>query len=178
MPRSSLLRILLPAIALWAALVAATIAVDVVLHALGWDGVGLWLGPIGTALIVLSFAYSLKKRKRLSAGTPAQLLRIHEVLGWVGTLMVLVHAGIHVNAVLPWAALVSMLIVVFSGLTGSVLLKRAMAELRAKKGDATVLDAAVVDVMKRWRVVHLPLNAVFMVLSVVHIVAALVLRGW
>jgi hypothetical protein len=41
-----------------------------------------------------------------------------------------------------------------------------------------VLDAAMVDAMKKWRVVHLPLNAVFMTLSVLHVVTVLALKGW
>lgn len=176
--RSSLLRALVPAVLLWASLVAAALLADLGLHAVGLASVGRWLGPAGTALVLLSFAYSLKKRRRLAVGTPQQLLRLHEVLGWVGALLVLVHAGIHVNALLPWAALVAMLVVVASGLTGSVLLKRALAELRAQQGTPSVLDGAMVDVMKRWRAVHLPLNAVFMTLSALHILAALALRGW
>lgn len=176
--RSSLLRALVPAILLWASLVAAALLCDLALHTLGLAEVGRWLGPVGTALVALSFLYSLKKRRQLAAGTPQQWLRFHEVLGWAGTLLVLVHAGIHVGALLPWAALVAMLVVVASGLTGSVLLKRALAELRAQPGTPSVLDAAMVDVMKRWRAVHLPLNAVFVTLSALHVVAALALRGW
>ena len=41
-----------------------------------------------------------------------------------------------------------------------------------------VLDAATVDLMKKWRTVHMPLNAVFVVLALLHILAALWLKPW
>ncbi len=162
----------------WLGLAAGTLALDAGLHALGWDAVGRWLGPVGTALVVLSFGYSLQKRKHLRAGSPKRWLQLHEVLGWVGTLLVMVHAGVHVHALLPWAALVAMVVVVASGLTGSVLLKLAMAKLREHPGAPSVLDGVVVDTMKRWRAVHLPLNAVFVVLALWHVATVLLLGGW
>ena len=45
--------------ALWVSVIVAAVALDAALHAFGLVWVGFWLGPIGTALIVVSFAYSL-----------------------------------------------------------------------------------------------------------------------
>jgi hypothetical protein len=184
MHRSLLVQQVLPAILGYLGLIAATIVCDYVLHRAGLGAIGLYLGPLGTALITLSFVYSLRKRKVISFGQPKQLLNLHETLSWAGALMVLVHAGVHVNAAIPWLALAAMLIVVASGLTGQTLLKRATATLKARKTasppaeDNTVLDAVTVDTMKRWRVVHMPLNAVFLVLLITHLVSVLLLRHW
>jgi hypothetical protein len=184
MHQSLLVRQVLPAIIGYLGLIAATIVGDYVLHRTGLGAIGLYLGPIGTALIALSFVYSLRKRKVISFGQPKKLLDLHESLSWTGALLVLVHGGIHVNAAIPWLALAAMLIVVASGLTGQTLLRRATATLKTKRAasppgeDNTVLDAVTVDLMKRWRVVHMPLNAVFLVLLVTHLVSVLLLRHW
>lgn len=177
MHRSLLAREVLPALGVYLGLIAGALGVDALLHGLGLALVGRWLGPIGTVLIALSFLYSLKKRRLLAAGSPKGLLRAHEVLSWLGALLVLVHAGLHVSALLPWLAVAAMLVVVASGATGSVLLKRALLAPRPE-GPLAVLDAVMVDAMKRWRVVHLPLNIVFLVLAVTHIGTALAFWPW
>jgi len=184
MHQSLLTRQVLPAILGYLGLIAATIICDFVLHKAGLAAIGLYLGPIGTGLIALSFFYSLRKRKLITFGQPKRLLELHESLTWVGSLFVLVHSGIHVNAWIPWLALAAMLIVVASGFTGQVLLRRANEAIKARRGraavgeDTTVLDAVTVDFMKRWRVVHMPLNAVFLVLLCAHVVGVLLLRHW
>lgn len=189
--RSVLIRQVLPAIGAYLGLIAATVLADFVLHRLGLLWVGRYLGPIGTLLIVASFAYSLKKRKLLAAGTPKGLLQLHETLGWLGALLVLVHAGIHVHAILPWLATAAMLAVVASGFVGKLLVRRASEALargrqtlgRSGEPDAALerrvlFDALTVDAMKKWRVVHMPLNAVFVVLSLLHVAAVLAWWRW
>jgi hypothetical protein len=172
-------------------LIAATAATDAFLHAtrLGW--VGRWLGIPGVLLILASFAYSLRKRKLITSGSPARLLDLHERLAWAGALLVLVHAGIHLHAWLPWAALTAMLVNVASGYVGRVLLARARKRVEARRAalrsagateedvaQALFWDAAAVDSMKRWRTVHIPITTVFGVLALAHIVATLLLWGW
>lgn len=173
--------------ALWGVLVVAAIALDAVLHGLGLAWVGLWLGPTGTTIIVASFAYSLRKRGWFEAGSPRALLLAHEALAWTGALLVLVHAGVHFHALLPWLAVVAMLIAVASGLTGEFLLTTARERLtdRARELRAAGLaegevektlqaDALVVRGMETWRVVHLPIAVNFAVLAFVHVVTSLV----
>ena len=102
---------------------------DALLHVLNAVWIGRYLGIPGTLLIIGSTAYSLRKRKLIRAGQPAQLLRWHEGLAWLGSLLVLVHAGIHFNAILGWLAVAAMLINVGSGLTGKFLLDRSRRRL-------------------------------------------------
>ena len=81
------------------ALLAATLAVDAALHLLDFVWIDKWLGIPGVLLICASFGYSLRKRKLIARGHPATLLRWHERMAWTGSRMILVHAGIHFDAV-------------------------------------------------------------------------------
>ena len=51
-------------------------------------------------------------------------------------------------------------------------------EARPEPEDNRLLDATTVDLMRQWRVIHMPLNAVFMALALVHILSVVVLRDW
>lgn len=183
MHRSLLVRQVLPSAALFAGLILAGIVFDYALHRAGLAWVGLYLGPIGTILLLLSLLYSLRKRKLIRAGSPKALLSLHESLAWAGSLCLVLHSGIHFSAVLPWLALGAMLIVVASGLTGAVLLRRAVEVVKAQEAtadseDNRVLNAATVDLMRRWRVVHMPLNAIFAALALVHVAAVAFFWHW
>jgi hypothetical protein len=171
-------------------LVAAALLVDAALHLLDMVWIGRWLGPVGTLIILGSFGYSLVKRKRMK-GKPAQMLMRHERMAWIGTLLVLVHAGVHFNAVLAWLAVIAMLVNVSSGLTGKYLLQRARQRLTAARegmrqsglveGDVesrTQWDRLTYDALKQWRVVHVPITLAFGVLALAHIIAIALFWGW
>jgi hypothetical protein len=49
-----------------------------------WPWIGRYLGIPGTALILLSLRYSLRKRKLITTGNPVRLLRAHEWMAWCG----------------------------------------------------------------------------------------------
>ncbi len=99
-----LTREVLPFFGSFAALALIALALDGLLHLFDLLWVGRWLGIPGTLLIIGSTAYSLRKRKLIQSGHPAKLLRWHELLAWLGSLLVLVHAGVHFNAILGWLA--------------------------------------------------------------------------
>lgn len=182
---------LLPSLLLYLSLIAGTLLCDYLLHRAGLIAIGRYLGIAGTALIIASFAYSMKKRKMLSWGQPKRMLQSHEVLGWVGALMVLVHGGIHFNALIPWLALLAMLVVVASGLTGKFLLKDAKDRMKENAERLRSLgtpeeeieqhllsDSLLVDTMQQWRKVHMPLSMVFFGLASLHIVITLLFWRW
>ena len=188
---SLLLRRLAPSLFWYALLIASALGLDHVLHRLGLYWVGRYLGILGTALILLSFAYSLRKRKLIRSGSPKVLLDLHEYLSWAGALAILTHAGVHYNAVLPWAAVALMLVVVASGFVGKHLIQEAKAGLKSRERELKaeglnetevekrlLLDAAAVGAMQRWRSVHLPLTITFGTLALVHIVSILVFWRW
>lgn len=178
-------------ILLFVAMVLGALAVDAALHLLDRPDWGRMLGYIGTTLIVVSFAHSARKRKMIKTGPAPLFLRFHEFLAWVGALMVIVHGGIHFNAPLPWMALIAMLVTVASGLTGKYLLKKSkMTVAERKKGlageglsdiemaERLYLDSLVVEAMKKWRKVHIPITATFGLLAVLHVISALAFWRW
>ena len=181
----------LPFFASLAALALAALAVDGVLHALDLLWIGRWLGIPGTLLIIGSTVYSLRKRKVIRLSQPARLLRWHEALAWAGSLLVLVHAGVHFNAILGWLAVWAMLVNVGSGLTGKFLLARARRRMDAARltlrerglGEAELAermywDSMTFDAVRQWRVVHVPITLAFAVLATAHIVAIMLFWGW
>lgn len=186
-----LAREVLPFLAGFAALVGAALLADGVLHLLNLVWIGRYLGIPGVVLILGSFAHSLRKRGVIQAGNPVSLLRLHERIAWAGSFLVLVHAGVHFNALLAWLAVAAMLINVGSGLTGKYLLKRAQQRLKAARAElktagATEVeiqarlhwDSMTVDVVRQWRKVHLPIALAFAVLATAHILAVFVFWGW
>lgn len=184
-------REVLPFVASFGLLAVLALALDGALHLLDLLWVGRWLGIPGTLLIIGSTAYSMRKRKLIRRGHPAKLLRWHEFLAWLGSLLVLVHAGVHFNAILGWLAVWAMLINVGSGLTGKFLLDRsrrrleeARQRMRARGLPETELedqlywDSMTFDAVKQWRVVHFPITLAFGVLATAHIVAIFLFWGW
>jgi hypothetical protein len=181
----------LPFFASLAALALAALAVDGVLHAFDLLWIGRWLGIPGTLLIIGSTVYSLRKRKVIRLSQPARLLRWHEALAWAGSLLVLVHAGVHFNAILGWLAVWAMLVNVGSGLTGKFLLARARRRMDAARltlrerglgeaelADRLYWDSMTFDAVRQWRVVHVPITLAFAVLAIAHIVAIMLFWGW
>ena len=184
-------RQVLPSLLAFSALVAGALLIDAALHLLNAVWIGRYLGIPGTLLIILSFGYSMRKRKLISTGHPAQLLRWHERMAWLGSLLVLVHAGIHFNAILGWLAVAAMLVNVGSGLTGKFLLDRSRKKLEEAKqrmhqqgippealDHKMYWDSLTFDVVKQWRVVHFPITLAFVVLALAHIIAIALFWGW
>ena len=171
----------------------ATLALlgDFMLHRFNLVWVGRYLGIPGTLLIILSLIYSLRKRKMIGSGNMGTLLRAHEAAAWLGSLMVLIHAGIHFNDILPWLATIAMGINVISGMVGKLLLDRSRAHVREQRDhfrlrglarheieQAVFWDAVAVDAMARWRKVHIPIFVAFAVLSLGHIISIFMFWGW
>ena len=181
---------ILPFTLLVGLLAAGTLAGDYALHRLDLVWIGRYLGIPGTILIVGSLVYSLRKRKFITTGNPKSLLTLHEFGTWLGSLMVLIHAGIHFNAILPWLATVAMGVNVISGMVGKLLLDRSRRlqdqrehyQLRGlsrpEVEQAVFWDAVTLDAMNQWRKVHIPIFIVFAVLAIGHMVSIFLFWGW
>jgi len=191
MERSLISKEVAPFLKMFGALILATAVTDALLHQFDLVWVGRWLGIPGTILILTSFLYSMRKRKKISFGKPMTLLTLHESLTWLGALMILVHAGIHIYTILPWLALLAMLVNVISGMTGKYLLDRSRRFLAEKKEfysqqglseeaieKKLFWDATTFDLMKKWRAVHLPITLAFAVLGITHILSILLFWEW
>jgi len=191
MTRSLWRQQVLPFTLLLGLLVAATLAGDYLLHRLNLVWIGRYLGIPGTILICVSLIYSLRKRKVIMAGNPKTLLKLHEFGTWLGSLMVLIHAGIHFNALLPWLATVAMGVNVVSGMVGKLLLDRSRLHVQAQREhfqlrglsrseveQAVFWDTVTFDAMTQWRKVHIPIFIVFVVLALGHIISICLFWGW
>lgn len=182
----------LPFVASFALLALLALSLDGLLHLMDLVWIGRWLGIPGILLIIASTAaYSLRKHKLFHSGRPARLLHWHELLAWLGSLLVLVHAGVHFNALLGWLAVWAMLLNVGSGLTGKFLLGRSRRRLEEARErmrsrglpepaleDELYWDTLTFDAVKQWRVVHFPITLAFGVLATAHIVAVFLFWGW
>jgi hypothetical protein len=181
----------LPFALLLGLLAAAALGGDYLLHRLNLVWVGRYLGIAGTLLIVGSLYYSLRKRQWVAAGDPKTLLKAHEFAAWLGSLLVLIHAGIHFNSILPWLATVAMSINVVSGLVGKFLLKTARRHVQGERErfqlrglslpeveQAVFWDAVALGAMAQWRKLHIPIFIAFAVLALGHIISIFLFWGW
>lgn len=191
MDKSLLRQEVIPFFVQFTLLIVAALLSDQILHFFDLVWLGRYLGIPGTLLIVLSLLYSLRKRKIIQTGNPKMLLALHETLTWVGALLVLVHAGIHFNTILPWLAMIGLVINVLSGMVGKRLLHRSRQHLLAleekyrlsgmSKEDIereVFWDSVTYDLMSKWRVVHFPISLVFAVLTVGHIISIFIFWEW
>jgi hypothetical protein len=184
-------REVLPLVAMFAALAVVALIGDALLQAIGRVWIVRYLGIPGALLILTSFGYSLRKRKAIRFGRPANWLRVHEAMAWIGSALVLVHSGLLLHSVLAGLALAAMLINVASGLTGQYLLNRSRRRLEAAAPSAIGTRSPAADleerlyreslafqVVKQWRTVHLPITLAFAALAGAHIVAELLFWSW
>jgi hypothetical protein len=189
--QSVLIQRALPLAASYALLILAALSLDVLLHAAHLAWIGRYLGLTGTVFLAASFGYSARKQKMIKSGTVRLFLRMHCNAGWVGTLMILVHSGIHFNAVLPWTATALMMVVTASGHVGQYLLKKVKAEVTMKmkqlgiEGSADdaieqqrFWDSVTVRALGRWRSVHMPMVSFLLSLTIVHILSIAFFLNW
>lgn len=182
---------ILPFTLLVALLGAATVIGDFLLHRLDLVWVGRYLGIPGTLLIIGSLTYSLRKRKVIATGNVKSWLSMHEIGTWLGSWMVLLHAGVHFNAILPWLATIAMGINVISGMVGKMLLKRSREHVQAQREhyqlrglsrpeveQEVFWESVTFDAMAKWRKVHIPIFIAFAVLALGHIVSIFLFWGW
>jgi hypothetical protein len=84
------------------------------------SNVGYWLGVGGGLMLLVVFAYPLRKRLPLMRrwGAARHWFAVHMVCGIAGPLVIIVHSGFHIGSINAGVALVSMLLVAGSGILG------------------------------------------------------------
>jgi hypothetical protein len=150
-------------------------------HAVGWLGLGA---------ILLVFVYPIKKRLARNRRWPRNWFRVHLVAGVMGPLLILLHSGAHLHAVVPSLALAAMGVVTVSGIVGQgvhYFALRALNDRRRHLHDEGV-SAEEVDVrlhrmaaqeetFRVWQSIHAPMTVMFLVLTVLHVVGAVYFGG-
>lgn len=171
---------------------AAAVTIEITLDMYGVRGHRLLTGVTGTLLIVLSLAYSMRKKKKLfTGGSVKHWLQFHEWAAIVGTVILLIHTGTHFQALVPVVTLLLMLTTFVSGLFGRYLYNSARDEMKRKKeglkrkglsepeieeklaGLVTTSEA-----LAKWRVAHMPIVAALSLMTVYHAVSALYYGGF
>ena len=96
---------------------------------------GYWMGVVGGVLMLLLFAYPLRKRWAWLAGKgkAKHWFVVHMVLGIFGPLLVLAHSTFQIGSVNAGVALFSMLIVSASGVAGRFIYLRIHRGLGGEK---------------------------------------------
>lgn len=186
MKNSIILKDVFPFIIWFSTMIVSTIVLDLILHFFDIVFIGKYLGYLGTFTILISFVYSLKKRKLIHFGVPKVLLDYHGYLALAGSIMILVHAGIHFNAILPWLAVLVLIINVASGLVGKYIILQANQTIKSRKAEmkdfgmsdeeiskAVFWDTITMDAMKKWRVIHMPITYLLGLFSLIHIISAI-----
>ena len=188
--KSVLIRHTVPLTVSYLLLIIAAISLDYLLHVAHLAWIGRYMGFAGTAFLVLSFGYSARKKKLVRNGTIKFFLWLHCKAGWIGTLMILIHSGIHFNAVLPWSATAFMMIVTGSGHVGQYLLKKIRDEVKMKIKKLGIevtddnldrqqyWDTLTVKTLEKWRTIHIPMVSVLMALTLIHILSLTFFLNW
>jgi hypothetical protein len=82
--------------------------------------IGYWIGVVGAVMMLLLFAYPLRKRSATMSrwGKAKHWFVVHMVLGVMGPVLVLAHSTFRIGSLNAGVALFSMLIVAASGVVG------------------------------------------------------------
>ena len=150
-------------------------------HLMGWAGLGV---------ILLVFVYPIKKRVRPNVPWPRGWFQVHMTAGVIGPLLIVLHSGAHVHALVPQLALAALAVVVVSGVVGQgvhYLAVRALNDRRRQLHDEGVapddIDVRLQEMavqeegFRLWQAVHSPMTIMFLVLTAMHVARALYFGG-
>lgn len=178
-----------------AAAVAAAVTVEFLLsprpeQPFGHTQTGHAVGWVGLLLILLVFAYPIRKRFAKGRGWPKGWFQVHKVLGVLGPLTIMVHSGAHFHALVPVLAMIAMGLVVLSGIAGQALHYLALRTLNEQRQELAHQGLPEAEAESRlhelasreetfriWQCIHAPLTATFVVLTLMHIGGALYFGG-
>ena len=150
-------------------------------HVTGW---------IGLAVISLVFVYPIRRRIDKNRMWPRGWLQIHMVAGVVGPLLIVLHSGAHLHALVPVLAMAAMGIVTLSGIIGQAVHYLALRTLNEERQqlleqgispdeiEIRLHDAASrEETFRLWQLIHAPMPLMFMVLVALHVIGALYFTG-
>ncbi len=171
--------------------VANAILIEVILDLFQVKGHRLFTGIAGTLIIILSFGYTMRKRKKFTMGSAKNWLQAHEWLSIFGTFLILVHTGTHFKALVPVTTLIFMVIAFVSGLVGRYVYNNVRADLKIKqKGfkeaglSADEIEqklwafTVASEALAKWRTVHMPIISFLGIMVLYHSISALYYAGF
>lgn len=150
-------------------------------HVTGW---------IGLVVILLVFLYPIRERVGQNRMWPRGWFQVHMVAGVVGPLLIVLHAGAHLHALVPILAMVSMGIVVLSRIIGQAVHYLALRTLNEERRQLLQQGVSPVeaevrlhDVASReetfrvWQLIHAPMTLLFIALVALHVVGTMFFGG-
>ena len=112
------------------------------------------------------------------------------VAGVVGPLLIFLHSGAHYHALVPILAMLSMVIVVVSGIIGQAVHAFSLSALNDQRrrlqheglseGDIDAQlhgMASQEEAFRMWQAIHAPMTLMFLVFTVLHVAGALFFAG-
>jgi hypothetical protein len=151
-------------------------------HAIGWAGI---------AVILVVFVYPLRKRTSPARRWSRGWFRVHMAAGVLGPLLIFLHSGAHYHALVPILAMLSMVVVVLSGIIGQAVHAfslRALNDQRRQLQHEGVSDsdidaqlhvmASQEEAFRMWQAIHAPMTLMFLVLTVLHVAGAMFFAGF
>jgi len=156
----------------------------------GHTGYGHGVGWAGLAVTLLVFVYPFRKRASPTRRWPRAWFRVHMVAGVIGPLLIFIHSGAHYHAVVPILAMVSMVVVVVSGIVGQLVHAASLRTLNEQRHllqhqgmsendiDAQLHGmASQEEAFRLWQAIHAPMTLMFLVFALLHVVGALFFAG-
>jgi len=135
--------------------------------------------------------YPVKKRASRDRRWPRDWFRVHMVAGVMGPMVILLHSGAHLHALVPLLALAAMAVVVVSGIVGQAVhyftlrtLNDRSRQLREQGVADDDIDvqlhrmAAQEHMFRLWQSIHAPMTLMFLVLTGLHVIGALYFGGY
>ena len=106
------------------------------------EGFGYWIGLVGGVMMLLAFFYTAFKyiAKLRTRAIMKHWLAIHIFFGIGGPVLILVHSTFHIGSVNGGVALISMLLVLMSGIMGRYLYSKTHYGLGGRKARAKDLQ--------------------------------------
>jgi hypothetical protein len=151
-------------------------------HLMGWIGLGV---------ILLVFVYPSKKRMSRNHRWPRSWFQVHMVAGAIGPLLIFLHSGAHVHAMVPLLAMAAMVTVVVSGIVGQGVHYLALRTLNDRRRElheeglgSEEIDhrlhrmASQEEAFRLWQSIHAPMTLMFLVLTAMHVFGALYFGGF
>lgn len=123
-------------------------------HLTAESGIGYWLGIVGAVLILVLITYPLRKRLKAfqRLGKVANWFRFHMIIGILAPALVILHTNFKLGSLNSRLALLTMLIVVTSGIVGRYLYSKVhkglygrQLALREVHADIIALKANLCD---------------------------------
>ena len=147
------------------------------------------IGILGVAFILIIFLYPIRKYF-IKVGSLKSWLNWHIFFGLTGPMLIMIHAAFQFHAQIASLAFTVMAVNVLSGIigfffySGYIRTAKKRIEMDSKVGiplarreESLMIEATSSKILKKWKYIHYPLAAIFIVVMAFHIVSIVYYKG-